>query len=97
MLLQASSSVNYVPLKNEEMKRVNYATAAEVLTHPSFNSPPLAMEIAITLRISKSAGPNSLAREKGLFVSIRLTIKYILENLQLLSGIYSNVIPLLQK
>lgn len=43
------------------------------------------MEIITALSIFKSVGWNFLVREEGLFASVRLIIKYVLENLQVLS------------
>ena len=51
-----------------------------------------------TLRLSvlKSSGPSSSARVEGVIVPVRLTIEEILKELQLISGKYLSVIPILK-
>lgn len=59
------------------------AIAMEVLTNHSFNNGlSLIMGIPIKLSNLESAGPNSLIRAECVIVSIKLTIKGILEKLQ---------------
>lgn len=61
--------------------------AVEVLTNDSFNNGLyLILGIPIKLSILESAGPNSLTGAECIIVSIKLTIKGILEKLQTFKG-----------